>query len=136
MDLDDVEPKVQIFPEYTRLDALAQVPVRGRDEANVGTSGNTIDTDRLNLTGLGKSQQHRLHAKTHFTEFVEEERAAVGLSNQTRLIAIRSREAAPRMTEQFRFKQGLRNPAAIHGDKRTRRTRAVFMNQPCDDFLA
>ena len=77
-----------------------------------------------NLSGLRKSQEDGLHPQAHLAEFVEEQRAAISLADKSGFVTIRAGEAAPRVTEQLRFKQRFRNTAAIDGNKSSRRSRS------------
>src|SRR5688572_17724962 len=134
--LDHVQPVVEIFPELRRLNLLAQVAVRGRDQPDVGAAGDRVAADRLNLSGFGKAQQHRLHPEAHLPQFVQEQRPVVGLANQPRLVPVGAGEAAPDVAEEFRFEQGLGNATAIDGHERPRHPRVVGVDQLRHDLLA
>ena len=90
-DLNDVEPVEQIFAEQSIGDALTQIAIRRGDQPHVGVTRGRVRADRLNLARLGETQQHRLHAQAHLPQFVEEERAAVGLPHQPELVLARRR---------------------------------------------
>ncbi len=62
-----------------------------------------IGADALNFAGLEKAKQHRLHARTHLAHFVEEDRAVWRHLQQTRLVAVRSCEAAASVPEELRL---------------------------------
>ena len=98
--------------------------------------GHGIRADRLNLARLGEAQQHGLHPQAHLAEFVEEQRAVIGLPHETRLVAIGAREAPADVAEEFRFEQGLGDAAAVDGHERTPDARALRVNQLRHDFLA
>ena len=96
---DDVESIVKVGAELPRFDALRQVAVGGGDDPHVDALDGAVGTDALQLAGLEKAQQQRLHAEAHFAGFVQKRRAVVGAFKQTRLVAIRVGKAAAHMTE-------------------------------------
>ena len=96
---DDVESIVEIGAELPGLDALGQVTVGGGNDPHVDALDGAVGADALQLAGLEKPQQHRLHAETHFAGFVQKRRAVVRALKQARLVAIRVGKAAADVTE-------------------------------------
>src|SRR5688572_31159997 len=135
-DLNDVQPVIQVLAERAVADARLQVAIRCRDQAHIGTATDRIGAHRLNLAGLRKAEQRRLHAQAHLAELVQEQRAAVGLPYQADLVAVGTSETATHVPEQLRLEEGLRNATAVDRDERTRRACPLCVNQPRDDFLA
>ncbi len=136
VDLDDVQTEVEVLAEHTGFDALPQVPVGRGDQPHVRAARHAVDSDRLDLSSLGKSQEYCLHSQTHLAELVEKQRAAIGLSHQPRLVSIGAREASSRMPEQFGLEKRFRNSAAVDRHKCARRTSALLVNKPRDDLFA
>src|SRR5690349_12805078 len=134
--LDDVQAVVKIFAEFAVDDLRAQIAVGCGNQPNVRPAARPIGSNRLNLAGFGEAEQHGLHAKAHLSQFVEEQRAAFGLSDQAGLVAIRARETATDMPEQLGLQECLRYPAAIESDKRPALSWAVSVDQARDDLFA
>jgi hypothetical protein len=103
--VNDVEAIVEIFAELAVGDPLRQHTIGRRNHAHVHRTRRAIGADAMNHAVLEEAKQRRLHAQTHFADFVHEDRAAVSLLEQANLVAIGTREAAPYVTEQFRFQQ-------------------------------
>jgi hypothetical protein len=95
-----------------------------------------IGADAMNVAVLEEAQEQRLHAQAHLADLVEEDRAAVRLLEEPRLVAIGAGEAAAHVTEQLRFEQRVRHAGAIDRHERTRAARAVVVHQARDHFLA
>ena len=117
--LDHVQAIVEILTKCACLDLCGQIAIGRRDEANIAGGGRSLRADGVNLATLGEPEQHRLHAQTHLSQFVQKEGSAVRLTDQSGLVAVRPGEAATHMPEQLRFEQRFRNAAAIDGDERT-----------------
>ena len=85
LDVDDVQAIVEILAERLVGNVIDQAAMRRGDHADVERRQPAIGPDALNLAGLEKAQQQRLHAQAHLADFVHEDRAAVGRSSQPRL---------------------------------------------------
>ena len=96
LDLDDPQPIEQVFPELAGGDALRQIAVGGRDQADVDCL-RLLAADGLDFAALEKSQQQGLHPQAHLADFVEKQRAAVGQLQLAGTIAIGARETAARV---------------------------------------
>ena len=116
-DVHDVEPVIQVFPEILGGDGVEQAPMRGRDDAHVERRHPRIRAHALNFAGLQEAKQHRLHAQAHFADFVHENCSAVCRFEPAALVAIGAREAAPDVSEQLGFEQGIRNAGAVDADQ-------------------
>src|SRR5262245_9115646 len=135
-DFDHIETVVQVLAECPTFDLRAKVTIGRGNQSHVARRRWRICPNWMHLAALGETKQHRLHARAHLAEFVEEQRAAVRLAYHTGLIAVRTREASANVAEQFRFEKGFRNAAAIDGDERTSSARALVVNGTGNDFLA
>ena len=110
------------------VDDREVIVVRRREGGDVAM----IAADELEF---GESEQDGLHSQAHFSEFVQEQCPVVSLPNQPRLVPVRSREASPHMPKKLGLKQGLRDAAAVDGNKRTVQTCALRVDQLGDDFF-
>ena len=112
MNVDDVEPVVEIGAEAPALDVVFQIAVRRRHDAHVHRNGfGAADGDRFAL--LQHAEQLHLGRRRHLADFIEEERAAAGGREQSLLVADRARERALHVTEQLRLEQALGQRAAV-----------------------
>ena len=98
VDRKDIQPIKQVSPETANPDRGVQITIRGRYETNV-------DTDRLGashaleFTFLEHPQERYLGLRQEFTDFIEENRAAI-CQLKTAKTALRSaRERALLVTE-------------------------------------
>src|SRR5688572_4521789 len=135
-DLYDVEPVVKVLPERAVADAGLQIAIGGGNQTHVGATADRIGPHRLNLAGLSKAKQRRLHAKAHLTELVHEQGAAVGLPYQSDFVSIGTGETSTNVPEQFGLEQRFRNTAAIDRHEGAGGAGTLRVNQPSYDFLA
>ena len=82
------------------------------------------------------AQQACLQVERHVADFVEEQRAVLGLFEAALAGRLRAGERAAFMTEQFGFEQVLRNRRGVQRDERSVRARAVPVQRPRDELLA
>ena len=136
MDMNDAQPVEEILAELAGGHALAQVPVRRGDDADVDVAGAVGGADALQLALLEESQQQRLHAQAHLAHFVEEQRAAVGHLQLAELVAIGAGEAALHVAEQLRFQQRFGEAGAIDGHERAVGAQRVRVDLARDEILA
>ena len=136
LNLNHVEAVVEIFAKGAQLDLCTEIPIGRGNQAHVRAPAWLIRADGLHFAGLREPQQHRLHSQTHLAEFVEEQSAAIRLTHEAHFVAIRAREAAASVSEQFRFQQGLGNAAAVDRDERSVGASAVRVNELRDHFFA
>jgi len=74
----DVEAIQKVFPEHALGDRTGQVPVRGGDDPDVDRYGPGA-ADAIDDAFLDGAQQFGLEPGVHFADFVQQQRAAVGL---------------------------------------------------------
>src|SRR5262245_59075760 len=103
VELNDVQPIVQVLAERARRDLVAKITIGCRDQTSLVVLRWRVWTPRLHLPGFGEPQQHALHPKTQLAKFVEEQRAAARLADDPRLVAVSACKTAARMAEQFGF---------------------------------
>ena len=93
-------PVKQILPESSRLDLLAQIAVRGGNDPHIHLNDN-LSTEPLDLSLLNHAQKIRLHGERKLTDFVQEDRAAILLFEQSFLLGDCAGESASLIAEQF-----------------------------------
>ena len=94
----DVEPVIQVAAELPFGDHLFQVPVRGGNQAGIGSNG-FVAADAFELLVLQDAQNLGLHHRRHVADFVEEQRAVVAQLELADPFAIRPGKGAFLMAE-------------------------------------
>ena len=84
--VDDVEPVVEVLAEAARLDLLLEVAVGRGDDADVDRLGLGV-ADAEDDPLLQRAQELHLQRERHLADLVEEQRAAVGRLELARLVA-------------------------------------------------
>ena len=108
-DRKDVEAIEQILAEPAALDEFDQVLVGRRDQPEVDLD-RPARADRIDLALLQRAQQLDLGVERQFADFVEEQRAAIGLGELADVLFGGAGEGALLVAEQDRFDRGF--PAA------------------------
>src|SRR5207245_9615735 len=91
--------------------------VRGCNHAHVHADC-LARTDWLEALLLQHAKHFRLRAQAHVADFVEKQRAAIGLLELSNLVVGRAREAALHMAEEFRLDQLLGDRRTIRSEER------------------
>ena len=117
LDLDDVQAIEKILPEPPRLHLPFQVPVGGRDDADVGLARRWV-AEPLVLLVLQETQQLGLQGKGEIPDLVEEERSPLAGGDASRVVADRSGERTFHVSEQLAFQQLRRQGGARHHAER------------------
>src|SRR5579872_2946645 len=134
-DVDDVQAVEQIFAKRALLDHGFQVGVRCRDHPHV-------DFDRLvrpharDLAVFQHAQQLDLRVHRHFADFVEKQRAAVGIFELADAPPLGPRERALFMPEQLAFEDAFRKGRDIERDERLALAAAVLMDGARDQLFS
>ena len=109
--------------------------MRGADHAHVHAPA-LVRADRGHHAILEDAQQLGLHRERQLAELVEEQRAAVGGAEQALAVCVGARERPLAVAEQRALDQRLRQRAAVDGDERPGRARALVVQRPRDQLLA
>src|SRR6185503_15897058 len=117
------------------LDHLLKVAVGGGNHPHVDLHRMRI-ADALELSLLKHAQKLHLERRAHRADFVEEQRALVGLLETALPVSNRTGKSTAHVAEQLRFEKRFGDRRAIERDKAARTTRAVVMNRARDDFLS
>src|SRR5574344_261761 len=112
----DVQPVVEIFPEFSAGDFFFQVPVRRRDDAD-GKLPGRAGTYGTYFSVLERAQEFRLHRERNVPDFVEENRPAGSFFEKPRAVGERSGECAAHVSEKLAFEKIFGDGAAVHDDE-------------------
>ncbi|OIQ81875.1 hypothetical protein GALL_363420 [mine drainage metagenome] len=132
---DDVEAMEQVLAELPLLHPLLQVLVGGGDDADMRLD-RVVATHAIEVSIGQHAQQPGLQLVRHIADFVEKQRAALGLLEAPAPGRLRAGEGAALMAEQFALQQVSRNGCGVDGDERTVRARAVAVQCLRHQFLA
>src|SRR5574338_531275 len=100
LDAHDVHAVEEIRAESSGGDVLLEIARRRGDHAYVDAAGRVV-ADATHLTLLQRTQELHLERLGQFAQLVEEERAAVGLLEQSGAIVGRAGEGTPDVPEQL-----------------------------------
>src|SRR5689334_20423272 len=76
MDREDIQPVIQVHAKTAGADFAEQIPVGGRDDADIGVD-RPVSTHAFEFPFLQYAKQRNLHLRREFSDFVEKDRAAV-----------------------------------------------------------
>ena len=114
---------------------MPEIAVGGGEYANVEPDG-LAAADTFDLAFLDDTQQLGLQADLHFGNFVEQQRAVLGLFELTRVGGASPGKSPFFMAEQHGFEHVLRNRCAVDRNKRFVLARRMFVQITCDNLLA
>jgi hypothetical protein len=134
-DADHVEAVEQVLAELAALHAVLEILVRGRDDAHVDLD-RRLATDAVELALGEHAQQSRLQRRRHVADFVEEQRAAIGLFEAAAPQLVRACERALLVAEQLGFEQLGRDRRCVECDEWLGGARTVFVQCARHQFLA
>ena len=134
-DHDDTQAVEKIFAELLFLHRRFQVAMRGGDDAHVHRD-RFLAAQALEASFLQHAQQFHLRARGQVADFIEEDRAAVGLLEAADAARVRAGERAAFVAEEFALQQRLGDGGAVDGDERLLRAVAVLVDGARDQFLA
>ncbi|EWS64721.1 hypothetical protein Y695_02031 [Hydrogenophaga sp. T4] len=131
---DHIEAVEQVLAEHAFLDPLLQVLVRGGDHTHVGTH-RAVAAHAVEMAVGEHAQQARLQVKRHVTDFVEKQRAAIGLLKAAAAHGLCTGEGPALVSEEFGLQQVFGDCRGVDRDKGAR-TRRVFVERARDQLLA
>src|SRR4051794_30452553 len=76
VELDHVQPVVEVFAEFTRGNALLQLPVRGGDDAHIHIEA-LVRAYGADLALFERSQELHLERQWHVADLIEEQGPAL-----------------------------------------------------------
>ncbi|MNE45553.1 hypothetical protein D3C80_1398400 [compost metagenome] len=127
---------VKVLAKLLGLDLGLEVTVSGTDQGDVQILL-LAGAQRRYFALLQHPQQTGLQRQRHIADFVEKQRAAVGLLQASdHAAAARAGEGAFAVAEQLGLDQAFGNRRTVHCDEGFAGTGAVLMQGTGDDFLA
>ncbi|MNS56821.1 hypothetical protein D3C72_896930 [compost metagenome] len=124
----------KVFTEPPRRHLARQIAVGGGDHANIQSNRFTCP-DALDLALLQHTQQFGLQAEGHFGDFVEQQRATVGLFELAGLCGNGARERTLLVAEQRGFEHVVRDRRAVNRDERLTGAMGLLMNVTRQHFF-
>ena len=106
LDREDRETIVEILAESSLRDKLAEIAIRGRDDAHVNLDG-ARRTNARDFAFLKHAQQALLKNDAHLADLVEEDRTAAGRLEHSDAILHRASKCAAHVTEQLALEYAL-----------------------------
>ncbi len=117
LDLQQIEPEIQIGTKHALLDERVQVAMRRGDHANVDR-GRAPRSEFHHFALLQHAQQSALQRCRHFADFIEKDRPRMRDFEQPRVAAAPCAGERPLLVaEQFTFDQPFRQGRAIERDE-------------------
>ena len=135
IDRHDFQPMVQIFAKRAGGNRLLQVAIRGRQNPHIHFH-RLVRADARDLAALQHAQQLDLRRNRHVADFVQKQRAAVGVFEFALPIGRRIGERAANVAEQLALQNVLAQRRTIERHERPLLPRAVLMNRLGDQLLA
>ena len=132
---DGIQPVKQILPEFSFLDSLCEIDVRGGDHAHIHLDLE-ISSHRFELLFLENPQQFGLHRELQFADFVEQQGSAMGQLEFSLSCLHSSREGALNVTQKLAFEQTFDDCRAIDCYKQALRPAAHIVNAASDQLFA
>ena len=133
-DLDDVDPKVEVFPEGSLCDRRLEITVGRRHQAHVARDLR-IAADRPDCPLLQDPQKLGLQGEWQFADLVEQERPAIGLNEEAGAGRAGVGEGAAHVPEQLTFQQRLGYGGTVDGDEGASAAPAAFVERARDELL-
>ena len=134
-DLERVDPKQEILPEFARRHHRLEIPMRGADDPHIDRE-RLVFTDTTDLAALEHTQQSGLERLRQLPDLVEEERAAIGHLEEPGAVVVGAGKGPLAMAEKFAFDELLRQGTAVDGHERAGRPTAQLMDGPSHELLA
>ena len=117
-DLEDAEPVVEVLAELAAPHRGVQVAVGRGDHADVGVAARACCRGAWNSRSSSTRSSLAWTVGRHLADLVEEQHAAAGLLDPSRLGRDRAGERAALVAEQLRFEQLVGQRRAVDGDER------------------
>ena len=135
IDVEDVEPVVQVGAEAPRFHMLAQRTVRGRDHSHVHFDGLHAAHAR-ELALLQHPQELHLRGLRNLGDLVQKKRPAIGQLEPAEPTLGGAGKGALLVAKQLAFEQALRECANVDGDERPVAAGAEPRERARDELLA
>ena len=106
----------EIFAKTLFADFNAQVTIRGGHHSDIELA-RTYRSDWLDFMRLQDAQQLALHGERHLADFIEKDRAALGMLEKPGTSLVRASESPFHVAEHLALGQRFRNSRAITDDE-------------------
>ena len=134
VDREDVEPVIEVFPQLAARHRLAGAAVGRGDDPHVGLD-RVVAAHAQEVSRLEHAQELHLELRVHLGDLVEQQRSAGGALEIADVPAVRAREAALLVPEQFALDQIGRDRAAVHREERFVLAPAELVQRLRDELL-
>ncbi|OPZ05947.1 MAG: hypothetical protein BWZ08_02381 [candidate division BRC1 bacterium ADurb.BinA292] len=135
VDGEDIEPVVEILPEFGGFDHLFEVAVGRGDDADIDRD-RAAAADALDFALLEDAEEFDLRGGGEVADLVEEDRAAVGQFEATLAHRDGAGEGPLLVAEEFAFEDRLGEGGAVDLDEGLVGAEAVVVDRVGDQFLA
>jgi len=132
---DDVEAVEEVFPELAVLDGLGEIAIGGGDDADLGVSGGVF-AEAFVFAFLEEAKEFGLNFLGEFTDFVEEEGAAVGGVDLAPLVLDGPGEGPADVAEEFALEEFFGEGGTADGDEGFVGEVAAFVDGFGDDAFS
>src|SRR5439155_14903932 len=132
---DDFETKEKILTKLAGGAGGLQIVVGGRQQPHIHLD-RLVAADAKDFLVLQDAQQLRLKRDGHVADFIEKERAAVGVLEAALAEPVSARIRAGLVAEELVLQQILIQRRAVHGDERLVLAGTVGVNRLGDQLLA
>src|ERR1700757_694575 len=130
----DIQPVVQILAKRAFFDALAQVAMRGRHDANIDLD-DAAASKRLHFTILQHLEKLCLEADIHVADLVEQDGSALGKLELAGLVDGGSGEGALLVSEELALDQLRWQRSAVQLEEGLAGARGIGAQAPRHHFL-
>ncbi len=128
LDARDGEAEEEVVAEASFLHLAIEIATRRREDANVALDP-AVAADPLGLAALDRAKELRLECDVEIADFVDEERAAVGLLEDAAAHGGSARERALLVTEERRLHERAGERGTVEYDERSFRARARLVDR-------
>ena len=135
LDPDHRQTVEEVLPKAALLDVVVEPPVRGRDDPDADALGG-LGAEGADLSGLERTEQHRLPVERQLADLVEEERSAVGELERALASVDRAGERAPLAPEELARDELSSERAAVDDDEGAVRDGGALVERVRDELLA
>ena len=129
------KPIVEVLAKPAAFDHRIEVLVGRGNDADIGRDG-LAPAQPLESPLLQQPQDLGLGARGHVADFVQQQRAAVGLLELADAPAVGPGKRPALVAEEFAFQERLGNGRAVDGQERRLAAAAVMVDGASDQFLA
>src|SRR5690606_5443341 len=129
------QPVVEIASEPAVLDGALEIHTRRGNDPAVDPH-RLLTADPTELPVFQRSKQFGLKRKGQLADLVQEQRAAVGLLEESPVGLLRAGERAARMAEELALEEGLGDPGTVDRDERPAPARRGDVDRAREDSFS